>query len=240
MASMKKQISLTVAAAFLALGLSAGAQASAVISNGTIQLGVNDQGHLNAPYASDPLGIGAMGLRYVPTGAASTEPGCLCEGWGVAVLSSGVKGGANIDSGGVSSSLSVVSFTSTASSAVSVVNVLGVTGGAVLQVTHDYHALASTANLYEVKVSIKNLSGADIAAGDLVYRRVMDWDIYPTPFSEYVTIQGVPAALGIANGNNVHRTDNNGFNSWDPTSFTSYGLQNVNFTDDGPRDHGAL
>ncbi|GAB1388097.1 hypothetical protein MASR1M6_02780 [Rubrivivax sp.] len=63
-------------------------------------------------------------------------------------------------------------------------------------------------------MTIKNLTTTDIAAGDLRYRRVMDWDISPTEFNEYVTIQGVPAALGIANGSNVYRTDNNGFNSW--------------------------
>lgn len=218
-----------------------GVQAGAIIGNGTIQLGVNDHGHLNAPYAGDPLGIGAMGLRFVPTGAASTEPGCLCEGWGAAILSSGVKGGANESVGGVAPSLSLVSFSSGASTATSVVNINNVAGGApVLQVTHDYRPLASTPYLYEVAVTIKNLSGDDIAAGDLVYRRVMDWDIYPTPFSEYVTIQGVPALLGIANGSNVLQTDNNGFNSWDPTSFSSYGQHNVNFTDNGPRDHGAL
>lgn len=236
----KGKVSMAVAAVVAGLGLSSGAQAAAVITNGTVSLGVNDEGHLNAPYSPDPLGIGAMGLRYNPTGAASTEPGCLCEGWGAAVVSTGLTGGANISSGGIASNLSVVSFSFTASTAVSVVNVNGVTGAPVLQITHNYHPLATTSNLYEVAVSIKNLSGSAIAAGDLLYRRVMDWDIYPTPFSEYVTIQGVPAALGIANGNNVHRTDNNGFNSWDPLSFSSYGLQNVNFTDSGPSDHGAL
>ena len=42
---------------------------------------------------------------------------------------------------------------------------------------------ALTANLYQVDVSIRNLTGAAIADGDLVYRRVMDWDIEPTSFS---------------------------------------------------------
>lgn len=225
------------------LSLAAGAaHAGAVITNGTVTLGVNDQGHLNTPWpagSSDPLGIGYVGLRYNPTGAASTEPGCLCEGWGAAIISSGIKGGANESVGGISN-LSLVSFASTASTAVSVVNINGATGAPALQITHNYQPLASTPNLYQVAVTIKNLTTSDIAAGDLRYRRVMDWDIYPTPFSEYVTIQGVPAALGIANGSNVYRTDNNGFNSWDPTSFSSYGQESVNFTDAGPSDHGAL
>jgi hypothetical protein len=140
--------------------------------------------------------------------------------------------------GGVSG-LSLVSFNSTASSAISVVTIGGATAP-VLQVTHNYQPLATTPNLYQVAVTIKNLSTSDIAAGDLRYRRVMDWDIPPTTFNEYVTIQGVPALLGIANGSNVYRTDNNGFNSWDPTSFSSFGLQDQNFTDAGPSDHGAL
>jgi hypothetical protein len=63
--------------------LNAFATGGAIINNGTIQMGVHSEGHLNVPYESDPLGIGSMGLRYMPTGAASTEPGCLCEGWGV-------------------------------------------------------------------------------------------------------------------------------------------------------------
>lgn len=234
---MNRKVTTTLTAAAFALG-SLGAvgvaHADAIISNGVIQMGVNDQGHLNVPYFGDPLGIGSMGLRYVPTGAASTEPGCLCEGWGVGLRSTGAAGYANEASG--TANLSVVSFTSTGSTAVSVVN--ATTTG--LQVTHDYHPSSVTANLYEVTVSVKNNTGAAIAAGDLVYRRVMDWDIYPTPFSEYVTIQGVPALLGIANGSNVVQTDNNGFNSSNPFSFGSYGLHNVNFTDAGPADHGAL
>lgn len=225
-----------------AMGAAGSASAGAIISNGTIQMGINDEGDLNTPYASDPLGIGYMGLRYVPTGAASTEPGCQCEGWGVAIKSTGQAGYANVSSDGGAHNLTNVTFTSTASTATSVVTV-DTGSGALLQVTHDYHPIAATSNLYAVDVTIQNLTGADIAAGDLVYRRVMDWDIYPTPFAEYVTIQGVPSTLGyVASGGttNVLQTDNNGFNSANPLSFSSYGQHNINFTDNGPADHGAL
>lgn len=223
-----------------AVGWVSSASASAIISNGTIEMGVNDLGDLNVPFDGDPLGIGYMGLRYIPTGAASTEPGCTCEGWGVALVSSGQAGYANTSVG--TGGLTQVSFTSSATSATSVVNV-DTGSGAILQVTHDYHPIAATSNLYAVDVTIQNLSGSAIAAGDLVYRRVMDWDIYPTPFAEDVTIQGVPSTLGfVASGGttNVLQTDNNGFNSSNPLSFTSYGQHNVNFTDVGPADHGAL
>lgn len=142
------------------------------------------------------------------------------------LASTGQAGYANSSVG--TANLSLVSFTSTANSAVSVVNVLNSAGAAILQVTHDYHPLATTPYLYETVVKITNLTGADLAAGDLVYRRVMDWDI-PSPGNESVSIQGVPALLGIANGSNVRKTDNNGFNSGNPFSFTSYGLTNTNY-----------
>jgi hypothetical protein len=46
-----------------------------------------------------------------------------------------------------------------------------------LQITHDFHPSASL-NLYEVIVTLSNI-GEDPFT-DLIYRRVMDWDIYPT------------------------------------------------------------
>ena len=201
--------------------------AGAIITNGTITMGVNDQGHLNTPYAGDPLGIGWMGLRYNPTGAASTEPGCQCEGWGVS--NGAVSGYANVSVDGVVN-LAVLSFTSTASTATSVVSA----AGGIFRVTHDYKPSASP-NLYQVNVEITNISGS---AQPVLYRRVMDWDIYPTPFDEYVTI--------INSSPTVYRTDTNGFNSGDPLSFFSYevgpsaGNGYAPIIDSGPNDHGAL
>lgn len=210
----------------LAGGLAAEAQAGAVITNGTITLGVNDEGHLNTPFSPDPLGIGLMGLRYNPTGAASTEPGCACEGWGIS--NGTATSNANVSVGGVSG-MSLVSFTSTASTAISVVNAAGV-----FRVTHDYKPSVS-ANLYQVDVTIENTSAA---AQQVLYRRVMDWDIYPTPFSEFVTI--------INSSPIVFRTDTNGFNAGDPLSFGSFAVgpsASNGYTpvvDAGPSDHGAL
>lgn len=232
--------SLIAAGAIL---IASGAQAAAIISNGTVQIGVRDLGDLNVPggIAGGPSGTDIVGLRGVATGSDSTSPGCTCEGWGAGIKDFGtpgnnVSGFANSAVG--TANVSLVNFTSSATSAVSVVNVLGATGGAVLQVKHDYHPIAATPYLYEVDVSITNLSGSDLTPGQLVYRRVMDWDV-PFPGSEHVDIQGVPALLGIANGNNVRRTDNNGFNSGDPFSFSPFGLTDVNFTD-ATGDIGAL
>lgn len=209
--------------------LAGGAQAQAIIQNSEVQIGVRQYGDLNVPGGTPAAGGGGtvVGLRSVRTNSDSTAPGCTCEGWGVAIRSTGEFGAANSSVDGVRN-LELVSFTSSASTAVSVVNVVNSSGVALLQVTHDYHPITGTPYLYETTVTIKNLTGATLAAGDLVYRRVMDWDI-PVPGRESVSIQGVPALLGMANGSNVARTDNNGFNSGNPLSFSSYGLLNTNY-----------
>jgi hypothetical protein len=206
------------------------AQAQAIIQNAEVQLGVGEFGALNVGGGTPAAGSGTtiVGLRSLRTNSDSTSPGCQCEGWGVGIRSTGQFGQSNNDVGGVQN-LSLVSFGSTASTAVSIVDVLSATGAAILRVTHDYHPIAGTPYLYGVQVSIQNLTGAALAAGDLVYRRVMDWDI-PNPGQESVTIQGVPTLLGIANGSNIARTDNNGFGAGNPFTFSSYGLQNTNFT----------
>jgi type IV pilus assembly protein PilY1 len=229
-----------LAAGLLAAGLgSVGvAQAGAVITNGTVTLGVNDLGALN---------FGGVGLIYNATGNDSTFPGCTCEGWGVAVASLGITGNQNTAFNGVIGvNVTLVSFVSDADSATSVVTIANGAGAAVLRVTQDYQPSAVSANLYEVKVKIENISGAALGAGatDLRYRRVMDWDIEPTPFSEFVTLQGHPAANLIA-------TSNDGFESADPLSpntpiFDGAGcaagdasIPNSNFVDCGAADHGA-
>lgn len=220
-----------IAALALGAAFTAPAQAAAVLDNGTIQIGVNDLGHLNVPYApvgGDPLGLGVLGLRYKPTGAASTEPGCACEGWGVS--NGTVSGFANESSG--TAGLALEDFTSTDAFVTNAKSVVMAAG--IFRVTHDYKPSAS-ANLYQVDVTIENISGSDQTA---LYRRVMDWDIYPTPFSEFVTI--------VNSSPIVFRTDTNGFNSSDPLTFGSFAVGPsasngyTNIIDSGPSDHGAL
>ncbi len=237
-----KHLARLIGLAVGGLAITQAASAGAIITNGTVTLGVRDLGNLNEPGGSPAAGSGTtiVGLRSNATGSDSTSPGCTCEGWGVGIESapgsfSGVSGFANDAVG--TSNVTLVSFTSTASTAKSIVNV-GPSTAPILQVTHDFNPNAGTPFLYQVDVSIKNTSGADIGAGLLHYRRVMDWDI-PFPGDELVSIQGVPAALGLANGNNVARTDNNGFNSGNPFSFSPFGLTNINFTD-ASGDIGAL
>ena len=113
----------------------------------------------------------------------------------------------------------------TATTAVSVVDI-----GTTFRVTHDYHPSPSTPNAYEVSVSVKNISAT---ATHLRYRRVMDWDIEPTAFSEFVTLfKGSSPFLDF--------TSNNGFATSDPLSGPSDLGQTGSFTDAGPADHGAL
>ena len=102
-------------------------------------------------------------------------------------MGSGLNGGSNQSFGGATN-LTPVSFTTTA-----IDRGLGcgyqrsVDPGAKMRVTHDYHPSAANANLYEVSVTIENTGS--VAFTDLRYRRVMDWDVEPTAFDEWVTIQ---------------------------------------------------
>ncbi|BDZ53560.1 hypothetical protein [Agromyces marinus] len=203
------------------------------ITNGTILLAVNPTGELNTNDATgSPAGPGDAGLAYLPTGSDSTSPGCLCEGWGVGDPASGVWGGANLASEGQGgTNLQLESFVYTGSTAKSVVVVVDDADAPVFRVTHEYVPSSATPNLYQVNVTIENLSGAPIAT--VQYRRVMDWDIEPTAFSEFVTIdRGSASALFY--------TSDDGFASPNPLSGPASILFEGEAVDSGPDDHGAL
>ncbi|MDQ3774516.1 MAG: hypothetical protein M3461_09200 [Pseudomonadota bacterium] len=175
-----------------------------------------------------------MGLRDGTGTLASTESGCECEGWGVKVIDTGVTGFANnfIGSGG----LEVVSFTGVdgGMTATSVVDVPDSTTPA-LRVTHDFKPSSDTTRLYEVTVTVENLSGIDMTS--VLYRRVMDWDIVPTQTSEFVTHQGTATTTKLV------KSGDNGFASGEPGTgpFTILpGTEDVDFDDFGPADHGSV
>jgi hypothetical protein len=207
----------------------------AVINNGLIQLGVNPEGHL----IYTDVGIG---LTYIPTGGEALYPGEPAEGWGVGDTISGVSGKAD-EAQGVEN-MTVESFTVTPTSAVSVVVVGGILGDlnkrqpltprirGTFLVTHDYHPSISP-NLFEVTVTIQNIS---LDTVDVRYRRVMDWDVPPTEYDEFVTIGGLPATAVIS-------SDDNGFSDADPLVEPDPpilpGTLNVNFMHAGPADQGA-
>jgi hypothetical protein len=198
-----------------AFGLLTGANA-AVVSNGTVRLGIRDEGN---------LGSGGAGLGFVPVGGDAITPGCLCEGWGVADAVSGVTGYANASIDGVRN-MSVVSFVADALKAKSVVDI-----GRTFRVTHDYTPAAETANLYRALVTIENISSS--AVNDLRYRRVMDWDIPPTEFSEFVTLK-------TSGASNVLFASDDGFATANPLGARSNILFTGEAKDSGPSDHGAL
>jgi hypothetical protein len=218
---------------------------SAIVSNGTVQLGINPTGNLNVPGGTPSSGTGTtdVGLRYVPTNADATSPGCLCEGWGVADEESpeapadpnaGTTGYANVSSDGGPNHLRVVEFENDEETAKSVVDVLGGEDGEtpIIRVTHEYEPFAGSPNLYRAVVTVENLTGTTI--GDLRYRRVMDWDVEPTAFSEFVTIDGDSSSEFLK------FSSDNGFASANPLAGPSTIEAEGFFTDSGPADHGAL
>lgn len=189
------------------------------VGNGVVSLGVNRLGNLVAARDS-----ATIGLRFEATGGDALSPGCACEGWGVADAMSGLTAYAN-ESAGTSTNLRSVSFSGTPTSATSIVQVTDA-----LEVTHTYRP-SSSPNLYEVAVTIRNIGAT--AHGAPRYRRVMDWDVPPTEFNEYVTLRGTgsPRILFLSD---------DGFASADPLSGQSSVIVSGDVDDSGPTDHGAL
>jgi type IV pilus assembly protein PilY1 len=238
---------LTISASLVGILTPGVTQASAIITNGTVTLGVNDEGDLNVTDVTLPGypgaslgGTAAVGVRLNETNADGTAPGCLCEGWGVAII----DGPGAPFSGFVNRAftltpvvnLSLVSFTATESTATSIVIINDATGAPALEVTHAFGPSASP-NLYRVEVTIRNVSVGPLGTGptSLRYRRVMDWDIEPTASSEFVTFGGPAAA-------NLLASSNNGFETANPLVNTPPATPDCTSTptDCGPSDHGAL
>ena len=237
---MMKHLAATVAlVALVGFGTSA-AMAQAVILNaaGDLALGVNAAGQLNALDPSGTIasvnGGGRIGIAAKFADGAfhdATSPGCLCEGWGVSVNGTN-QGSASMDAySGGTSNLTVDSFTATASTITSSVHLTDLTG---LSVVQTYGVATATDRLFVDHVVIANNTGA--AVSDVKYVRAMDWDVPPTEFSEYVTIQGVATTTQLEYSND------NGFCAPNPLAGCSPlngASENVSFTDLGPADHGA-
>ena len=193
--------------------------AFASISNGTIRLGINPEGHLDAVVDDGEL----LGLKHVPTAAEGLINGCWCEGWGVMDRIAGVAGWASVANGGVSSTLTLTEFGVTADTAASTVEL-----GGNLRIRHVFHPSA-WADLYQLDLTVENIGSGE---ADVVYRRAMDWDVPPTEFDEFVTIAGSHPRL-------LEATDN-GFNNVDPRlPLSDLGARGT-FEDIGPDDRGAV
>jgi hypothetical protein len=102
--------------------------------------------------------------------------------------------------------------------------------------------------LYENQVTIENIGS--VAVDSLTYRRIMDWDIEPTPFNEYVTIDWTGSGGDGSTANKptaLLNFNDNGFSSPNPLVPISSPIgpgtcstANVAFIDCGPNDHGAV
>ncbi|WP_332745651.1 PEP-CTERM sorting domain-containing protein [Hydrogenophaga sp.] len=234
-----KLINSTVAATILAIGsIAAGvAHAGTVIYNNsnplsaTVALGVNDNGSLNTT-PNITTNASATGLAYNFGTAGwrdATAPGCLCEGWGVSVNNT-ASGYANVAGG--TAGLTVGALSNVTTTSVTTSTSLSSLAG--LSVTQAYAVSAATSALFQTTVTITNMTGA--AVNDVKYVRVMDWDVPPTEFAEYVTIKGTATTTLL------ERSHNDGFDTSNPlvpTSGLNPATEDVDFTDVGAADHGA-
>jgi hypothetical protein len=232
---MRRIAALVCGLACFALPAAAGA---ATITNGTVSLGVNPEGDLNA---TDPVSGDVIGLTYNATGNDGTRQGFPAEGWGAGATGpSRFEARANQWAG--TEGFRQVSFTSNASGAVSIVDVLnGET--AVLRLRQDFHPSPTTPNLYEITTTLTNLTAGPLSG--VRYERVMDWDVEPTATSEFVTIN-----RGATPPSSLIYSDDNGFGDTFPFSDRAAGTENgpigpagavvnANYVDRGPADHGA-
>ncbi|HOX88451.1 MAG TPA: PEP-CTERM sorting domain-containing protein [Burkholderiaceae bacterium] len=217
----KMKFALAAMTVALAPALWQTAQAQAVIQNadGSVKLGVDTLGD---------LGVSGIGITRTGVGDGIT-PGCLCEGWGLS--GNGIAGWVGNDNGGTSN-VTGISFSSTASTATASARL---TSLAALAITQSY-AVSASNDLFVNTVTITNGGAGTIT--NVRYSRSMDWDIPPTTFDEYVTIQrGGSTALKFSN--------DNGFATPNPlvnpgASCGGAATVNTDFVDNGPCDHGAF
>jgi type IV pilus assembly protein PilY1 len=89
--------------------------------------------------------------------------------------------------------------------------------------------------LFRDHVTITNTTGA--AVTELKYVRVMDWDVPPTEFNEFVTIRGTATTTLL------EESGSNGFNTANPLGgyFDAFdpACHDADCIDNGPNDHGA-
>lgn len=231
---------LAVAAVAGALFGMGSAQAGTIIYNtgvagtASVALGVNDDGSLNTTDGNIVVNSGATGLAYnfgTPGWRDATSPGCLCEGWGVAVP--GHAGGASVDNNGGAFNLAVAPISGVSGSTVTTMATLASMPS--ISITHAYSPADNAPGaLFKVNVTITNTG--DVGVADVRYVRAMDWDVPLTEFNEYVTIKGTGTTTLLEQSND------NGFcsvNPLDPCAAILPGTTNQDFTDAGPADHGA-
>jgi type IV pilus assembly protein PilY1 len=201
-----------------------------IIVDGPVTLGVNDEGHLNFPPGGPFTGLALAGV------GDAINPGCQCEGWGITfddAASLTHTGTASVDNFPGISNLTTGAPTSVTGSTFT--SNVTITSAPYVTVSHAFAPSAGApGRLFEAVVTITNTHATDSITG-VTYRRAMDWDIPPDPFSEFITIGGWPATNLIA-------SSDNGFASVDPNDpqgFINPLSVNTNITDSGGGVPGA-
>ncbi len=208
-----------------------------IIGNENVRLGVNPEGNLGAPGGppSPSAGTNVVGLRFAPTGNEAISPGTTQESWGVADASSGTYGHADENDFYFigKNNATATEFSATEETVRSVVAVApnGTAPAPGFEVTHEFRPSPFSPNLYEALVTVENNSANP--AQDVRYRRVVDWDIEPTEFSEYVTIGGKSPLPELLFSSNDGFADPNPLGGRTDDGATGF------FTDSGPYDQGA-
>ena len=174
-----------------------GSVSGAELQTSSARVGVTCTGDLGILYRNDPLRVGLLGLRRVPTGAEGLDGPDLGnwralpqEGWGIGDTISSVAGYA-VAPWGWNMNLTPVQFTSTALQAASTVDV-----GSTFRITHDFHPSVATADLIEGTVTVSNTSAADLVAR---YRRLLNWNLTGTSYPILTLATGNASKLIRAN-----------------------------------------
>lgn len=233
---MKKSLFFLLAT----VGMSASHAGTVIYNTGdpdtaTVALGVNDEASLNTTPNIVVNSI-ATGLAYkFPDGTwrDATSPGCLCEGWGLSVNGTHSMF-SNVHVDGINNNITVGPLSNVTPSSVTTSSTMTSLPGVV--VTHAYAPADNAPGaLFKAVVTIRNATGSDLT--DVKYVRVMDWDIPPTEFSEFVTIKGT------ATTSLLEESGRNGFNSANPLAgYSGFGAPcepKADCVDAGPSDHGA-
>ncbi len=229
-----KARALHLAVALATVGFTSLAAANAILvsPNGTVRIGINDSGSLDTTAGGQTAGIG---YNFTGQGGRTgfqdaLTPGCPCEAWGVAANGIGGQVGESTGNQGIT----VNAPGSTATTFTSNTALTALSGLSVTQ-TYSIGAQTATGALFQNTITLHNGTGATIT--DLRFARAMDWDVPPTEFSEFVTIQGTGSTPSL-----LHSTDN-GFANANPMTATGdtgiIGPVNADGTT-GPSDHGAL
>ncbi|MGC9539748.1 hypothetical protein [Streptomyces sp. UG1] len=200
-----------------------------------VEIGVRPGGNLITPDAPPSAGTltTELGLRHTTTNyEAVSAVGCHCEGWGILVNPpDGVGQWSGWSHGvhGLSANAEVIRHEVNSLGVTSVVRLVG--ADYPVYVTQEYRRSSTRPELIEVDVSVESLAPPE-AWPHVTYRRVVDWDVEPTPTREFVTVK--------ADHPRVEFASDYGFAGPDPGSARPVLHNEGSFTAAGPYDQGTL